>query len=283
MMSLDGRVVVVTGAARGIGRALVSALLAEGARVVACDLSDTDATLSIPLDVTDHAAVTAALDRVETEVGPLDVLINNAGVMSVGAAVDESDASMYRQFDINVFAMMHGTREALRRMLPRRSGHVVNVASMGGVVPMPGAATYSASKHAIVGYCASLWWELRGSGVELTYVLPALVNTELAAGIARTRAAGVVEPAEVAALVVDALHSPRLAVYAPRSMGPITRVSGLLPRRVGNKIMTLSGSDHLLADSLQSAERTAYQARVDASAPAADARRGVVQSGGEVR
>ncbi len=276
-----GRVVLVTGAARGIGRAIAAALVAEGARVATADLDaerlDPVAAelgvLSVPLDVTDHVAFTAALDRVANELGPLDVLINNAGVMSVGPAVDESDASMYRQFDINVFAMMHGTRDALRRMLPRGSGHVVNVASMGGVVPMPGAASYSASKHAIVGYCESLWWELRGTGVELSYVLPALVNTDLAAGVRRTRATGVIEPEDVASAVLDALRKPRLAVFTPRSMGPITKVSGLLPRRVGNAIMRASGSDHLLRESLAAPERVAYQARVDASAPAADARR----------
>jgi NADP-dependent 3-hydroxy acid dehydrogenase YdfG len=277
----DRRVVLVTGAARGIGRAIAAALVSVGARVAAADLDaeplDRTAAdlgvLGVTLDVTDHAAFTAAIDRVEDELGPLDVLINNAGVMSVGPAVEESDASMYRQFDINVFAMMHGTRDALRRMLPRGSGHVVNIASMGGVVPMPGAAGYSASKHAIVGYCESLWWELRGTGVELSYVLPALVNTDLAAGVRRTRATGVIEPEEVASAVLDALLKPRLAVYAPRSMGPITKVSGLLPRRLGNAIMRASGSDHLLEDSLASPDRIAYQARVDASAPAADARR----------
>ena len=102
----------------------------------------------------------------------------------------------------------------------------------------------------MVGFCESLWWELRGSGVDLSYVLPALVNTELAAGLKRTRAANVIEPEGVAAEIVGALKSPRLAVFAPRSMGPITKVSGLLPRAVGNKIMTASGSDRLILDSL---------------------------------
>jgi short-subunit dehydrogenase len=226
---------------------------------------------SLPVDVTDHAAFTAALDEVERSVGPLDVLINNAGVMPIGSFVDASDAGLYRVFAINVFAVMHGTREAIKRMKPRGHGHIVNIASMAGVVPTPGAAAYAASKHAVVGFCESLWWELRGSGVDLTYVLPSLVNTELAAGMRRTRAANVIEPSVVAAEIVGALKVPRLAVYAPRSMGPITKVSGLLPRAVGNRIMTASGSDHLILDSLGTAGRTAYEERVAASAPAADA------------
>jgi short-subunit dehydrogenase len=142
---------------------------------------------------------------------------------------------------------------------------------MAGVAPTPGATAYCASKHAVVGFCESLSWELRGSGVELSYVLPSLVNTELAADVKRTRAANVIEPETVAAEIVAALNFPKLAVYAPRSMGPVTKVSGLLPRRLGEKIMTATGSDHLILDSLGGTGRAAYEARVAASAPAVDA------------
>jgi short-subunit dehydrogenase len=228
---------------------------------------------SIGLDVTDHAAFTAALDVVERESGPLDVLINNAGVMPIGPFEECSDEAMYRAFEINVFSLLHGTRDAIKRMRPRGHGHIVNIASMAGVVPTPGAAVYSSSKHAVVGFCESLWWELRGSGIDLSYVLPTLVNTELAAGMKRTRATRVVEPSDVAAAVVGALRIPRLDVFVPRSMGTVTRVSGLIPRAVGNKLMTASGSDHVILDSLGSAGRAVYEKRVAESAPAADARR----------
>lgn len=279
--SLSGRHVLITGAARGIGRATAELLIGDGAQVVIADLdaefaASTAAELgasSIGLDVTDHAAFTAALDSVERDSGPLDVLINNAGVMPIGKFEECSDEAMYRAFDINVFALMHGTREAIKRMQPRGHGHIVNIASMAGVVPTPGAAVYAASKHAVVGFCESLWWELRGSGVDLTYVLPALVNTDLSAGMKRTRATRVVEPADVAAAVVAALRVPRLDVFVPHSMGAVTRMSGLIPRTLGNKLMTASGSDHVILDSLGSEGRTAYEKRVAQSAPAADARR----------
>jgi short-subunit dehydrogenase len=282
--SLIGKVVFITGAARGIGRATARSLVAEGARVVIADLDgelaaraavEIGAEQARVVDVTDHVAFTAALDEVEEDVGPLDVLINNAGVMPIGRFAEGNDRTTERAFEVNVFAVMHGTREALRRMAPRGHGHIVNIASMAGVVPIPGGAVYAASKHAVVGFCESLWWELRGSGVELSYVLPSLVNTELAAGLKRTRAANVIEPEAVAAEVVRALQFPRLAVFTPRSMAPITKVSRLLPRAVGNRIMTASGSDRLVLDSLGTPGRTAYQARVDASAPAADAARRV--------
>jgi short-subunit dehydrogenase len=278
--SLAGKVVFITGAARGIGRATAEALVAQQARVVIADLDGalaarTAAALgvaAVQLDVTDHAAFTAVLDDVERDHGPLDVLINNAGVMPIGPFQESSFEAEYRQFAINVFAVMHGTREAIRRMRPRGQGHIVNVASMAGVVPTPGAATYCSSKHAVVGLCEALYWELRGTGLDLSYVLPTLVNTELAAGVQRTRAANIVEPEQVAVEIVSALRVPRLAVYVPRSMGAVTKVSGLLPRRVGERIMTASGSDHIILDSLGTPGREAYEQRVAASAPAADAR-----------
>jgi short-subunit dehydrogenase len=228
---------------------------------------------ALELDVTNHAAFTAAFDEVEREVGTVDVMINNAGVMPIGNFEDDTYESAYRQFSINVFALMHGTREAIKRMKPRGSGHIVNIASMAGVVPTPGAATYCSSKHAVVGLCESLWWELRGTGVDLSYVLPSLVNTELAAGVKRTRASRTIEPEVVAGEIVKALKKPRLAVYAPPAMGSITKWSGLLPRFIGNKMMTATGSDHLLLDSQSTEGRAAYEARVAASAPAADSAR----------
>jgi short-subunit dehydrogenase len=283
--SLTAKVVVVTGAARGIGRATAAALVAEGARVVVADLDGDLAqlaardlgsgTVARQLDVTDHGAFSSVLHEIETSIDPIDILINHAGVMGVAPFVEDTDASTYRQFEVNVFAVMHGTREALKLMLPRGAGHVVNVASMGGVVPMPGAAAYCASKHAVVGFCEALRWELAGTGVDLSYVLPALVNTELAADVKRTRASNVIEPAEVAAAIVAALQVPRLAVFVPSSLGPITKYSRLMPTKLGDKIMRATGSDHLLADSLGGAGRAAYEARVAASAPGAEAKRTV--------
>jgi short-subunit dehydrogenase len=273
--------VFITGGARGIGRATAAALVAEGTLVVIGDLDGAlaDATAAefgvraLHVDVTDHAAFTRALDEVERDVGPLDVLINNAGVMPIGRFAGTDESAAYRTFEINVLALMHGTREAIVRMTPRRAGHIVNVASMAGVVPTPGAAIYSASKHAVVGFCESLWWELRGTGVDLSYLQPTMVNTDLAADIQRTRATNIVEPEAVAAAIVRTLKLPQLAVYVPRSMAGVVKASGLLPRAIGNRIMTATGSDHVVLDSLGGSGRREYEARVAASAPAADARR----------
>ncbi|HJQ41840.1 MAG TPA: SDR family oxidoreductase [Jatrophihabitantaceae bacterium] len=278
--SLSGKLVFITGAARGIGRATAAMLVGEGARVVIGDLDQNLAeqtaaelgrgTIGLKLDVTDHAEFTAVLDRVEAEHGPLDVLINNAGIMPLVMFEDETLESAQRQIAVNFLAPWHGTQDAIRRMKPRARGHIVNVASMAGVVPTPGAATYSATKHALVGLCESVSWELRGSGVDFSYVLPALVNTQLADGIKRTRATRVIEPETVAAEIVKALKNPKLAVYVPPSMNAITKWSGLLPRRIGDKLMTGTGSDHVLSDAMVSGQRDDYEKRVSESAPGAE-------------
>ena len=280
--SLRGKLVFITGAARGIGRATATQLVDEGARVVIGDLDQNLAeqvaaelgrgTVGLHLDVTDHAMFTAVLDRVEAEHGPIDILINNAGIMPLVAFEDETEASLQRQLAVNFVAPWFGTQDAIRRMKPRGYGHIVNVASMAGVVPTPGAATYSATKHAVVGLCESLRWELRGTGIDLTYVLPALVNTELADGIKRTRATRVIEPEQVAAEIVAALKSPKVAVYVPRSMDAITRWTGLIPRRIGDKIMTGTKSDRILGDARVSGLRDDYEKRVSESAPGAERR-----------
>ena len=275
--SLRGKIVFITGGARGIGRSTAQLLVAEGARVAIGDL-DEELTirtakeiggdvLGVRLDVTDHHGFTAVLDDVERELGPLDVLINNAGIMPVSLFEDETPDSTARQVAINFLAPLHGTRDAIARMKPRGHGHIVNVASMAGVIPTPGASTYCATKHAVVGLTESVSWELRGSGVDISCVLPALVNTELAAGIKRTRASRTIEPEAVAAEIVAALKNPTLMVYVPKSMAPITKWSALLPQRVGDAMMTATGSDHLLADAIATGQRSAYEARVAASAP----------------
>jgi NAD(P)-dependent dehydrogenase (short-subunit alcohol dehydrogenase family) len=279
--SLRGKVVFITGAARGIGRATAVALIAEGARVAIGDLDD-DLTkraakelgpdvLGLRVDVTDHAGFTAVLDEVERELGPIDILINNAGIMPVAAFEDETAETTARLIAVNLSAPIHGTRDAIGRMKPRGTGHIINVASMAGVVPTPGAATYCATKHAVVGLTESVAWELRGSGVDIGYVLPALVNTELAVGIKRTRASKTIEPEVVAGEIVKALKKPKVAIFAPKEMGPITKWSNLIPRRIGEKIMTATGSDHLLADAVTTGQRAEYEARAAASAPGADA------------
>src|SRR5215216_2312263 len=190
---LSGKTAVVTGGARGIGRAITEALIAKGVRVAIGDVDREaaertaaelgDAVVGLGLDVTDLAGFSAFLDEVEQRLGPIDVLVNNAGIMPVTPLEQESDASITRQLEINLRAVIHGTQEAMRRMRPRGSGHIVNIASLAGKSGYAHLATYSATKHGVIGLSEAVRAELRGTGVDISVVMPGIVNTELTAGM----------------------------------------------------------------------------------------------------
>jgi NAD(P)-dependent dehydrogenase (short-subunit alcohol dehydrogenase family) len=275
--SLIAKVVVITGGARGIGLATARALVGSGARVVIGDLDGDLAqrmakelggeTIGLHLDVTDHRGFTAFLDDVERELGPIDVLINNAGIMPLALLEDESDETTTKQLAINLAAVIHGTREAIRRMKPRHAGHIVNIASVAGKVGTAGGATYSATKHGVVGLCEAVYFELQGSGVEISCVMPTIVRTELAAGLKQTRLSSQIDPDEVAAAVVGVLRVPRLEVWVPKRLGTLSKLVRILPRSVGEAIMRMGGSDQLLAAAAHSPDRDEYERRASSSAP----------------
>lgn len=279
--SLHGNVVAITGGGRGIGRAMARALAARGARVAVCDLDgDTAAAtaaelggdaIGLAVDVTDHAALVAFVDTVEQRLGPLDVMINNAGIMPVTPLVDEDDTSIARQLELNLRAVIVGTREAMRRMTPRGTGHIVNVASVAGRAGFPHLATYCATKHGVVGLSEAVRAELRGTGVEVSVVMPSLVNTELASGVPAARGVKTIEPEAVAEAVVAALQVPRFDVFVPRVTGRIVGLGAMLPRNVREAIARATGGDKALREA-DPAARAAYEARAAASAPAAEER-----------
>src|SRR4051794_1337003 len=278
--SLHGNVVAITGGGRGIGRAMAGALAARGARVAVGDLAgDTAAAtaaelggdaIGLAVDVTDHAALVAFIDTVEERLGPLDVMINNAGIMPVIPLVDEDDTSIARQLELNLRAVIVGTREAMRRMVPRRRGHIVNVASVAGRAGFPHLATYCATKHGVVGLSEAVRAELRGTGVEVSVVMPSLVNTELTAGIQQAKVK-TVEPEDVAAAVVEALRYPRFDVFVPKATGRLVALGAMLPRTAREAVARLVGGDDVTRGA-DPAARAAYEARAARSAPAAEDR-----------
>jgi NAD(P)-dependent dehydrogenase (short-subunit alcohol dehydrogenase family) len=283
--SLHGRVAVVTGGGRGIGRALCRALAAEGARVAIGDVDAAAAEeaaselggLGLRVDVTDRPGFTAFLDEVERQLGPIDLIVNNAGIMPVARLEDEDERSITRQVEINLHAVIHGTREAVRRMRPRGSGHIVNIASIAGRSGVSHLSTYCATKHGVVGLSEAMRSELRGSGIEISVVMPGLVNTELTAGTKPYRGFKLQTPEQVADAIVSALKVPRFEVYVPASLGPTTKFVALLPRRVQDALARLFKSDEVMSHADRSA-RAAYEARAAASAPAADVIEEVVEA-----
>ena len=267
--SLSGKVVAITGGARGIGKATAAALVRKGCRVAIGDLDLALAertaaelgggTIALPLDVTDRASFAAFLDEAERQLGPLDVVVNNAGIMPVTPFIEESVDSIRRQLEINVYGVIAGMQLAIERMRPRNSGHIVNLASQAGKAGIAGIATYSGTKHAVVGISEAVRAELRDTGIEIACVMPTVVNTELTHGV-ENRMVKAVEAEDVANEIVDALEVPRFDVFVPRANGIMFKVISLLPRAAREWIGRAMGVDKLMID-VDHAARRGYEER----------------------
>ncbi|MEU4995724.1 2,3-dihydro-2,3-dihydroxybenzoate dehydrogenase [Streptomyces sp. NPDC021622] len=183
---LSGRVALVTGANRGIGRAVARALAERGARVVATDRSP-DVKLQeagsgitgLVLDVTDAAAVDAAVDEVERTAGPLDILVNVAGVLRPAPVVELSDADWAETFAVNTNGVFHTARAAARRMTARGKGSIVTVGSNAAGVPRTQMAAYAASKAAATMFTKCLGLEVARDGVRCNVVSPGSTDTDM--------------------------------------------------------------------------------------------------------
>jgi NAD(P)-dependent dehydrogenase (short-subunit alcohol dehydrogenase family) len=270
-VSISGKVVAITGGARGIGFATARQLIADGARVAIGDIDDVRlkeaaAELGITtyarLDVTDPESIAAFLDAVEDELGPLDVLVNNAGIMPLGALDAEEDRVTRRLIEINVLGVIYGTKLALRRMLPRRSGHIINIASLAGESYVPGAATYCASKHAVKGFTESARREYRDSGVQFSAVLPTFTNTELVAGTAGVRGIRNAEPEEIAAAVAQMIRKPKPKVRVTRVAGALIASQAFLPTRFTERLGKALGAEDTFTSAVDVEARRAYEERI---------------------
>lgn len=261
--SLADKVIAVTGGARGIGAATAASLTRAGARVAIADLDlAAEATLAVPLDVADREALTGFFDTVEQQLGPIDVLINNAGIMPLTRVEDEADATTERILAINLHAVIHGSREAITRMRPRGSGHIVNVASVAAKIPFPGGATYAATKSGVFGFSEAIRAELHGSGIDVSCVLPGFVRTELAAGLTEVPGFPPITAEDVAASIVDTLRRPRFEVYVPRRIGPTLRLGALTGRRFSEWLQRVLRAETPMLAAVDSPERAAYEQRV---------------------
>lgn len=243
---LEGKVVAVTGGANGIGRETARLLASLGAKVA---IGDRDgeaarraarelegAVLGVDLDVTSAASFAAYLAAVEAEWGAVDILVNNAGVMWVGPFDAEPDAAAERQLAVNLMGVMRGVKLAAPAMVARGSGHIITIASASSILTTPGEASYSASKHGVLGYLKAVREELRLSPVQVSVIMPAVVDTELAAGTG-TGAAKLLQPSDIAQAVLRTIAKPRFEVTIPGYIGPLVRLINVLPRPLRELIM----------------------------------------------
>lgn len=191
---LSGQVVIVTGAGRGIGRAVARDLAAAGARLVVVARTEADLmrlaeeigedrVTAVPGDVADEATAAAAVARAQQWGGP-DGVVNNAGIGWSGPVHEMPLDAWRRLMDVNVTGVFLFTKAALPVMLARRRGHIINIASGAGRLGMAGSAAYSASKFAVIGFTEAVGLEVRNSGVKVSVVEPGSVQTTFSAGAA---------------------------------------------------------------------------------------------------
>lgn len=191
LISLSGRVAVITGGARGIGEAIARRFVEAGASVLIGDLDEEAArataarlsggggrVLAAPLDATDSASMGSLADRAVSELGRLDIWVNNAGIYPVAGSLDMSDADWDRVLDLNLRGTFIGAREAARRMASVGDGGVIiNLSSVAGFRGTPGLTHYVASKHGVRGLTRSLAAELGPAGIRVLALAPTLIET----------------------------------------------------------------------------------------------------------
>ena len=248
-------VAVITGGARGIGKQIAHDLLAAGYRVVIgdLDLAATEQTArqlgsnasAVRLDVTDAAVVRAVVNQVETDVGAIEVWVNNAGIMPTGPFLGQSPELLDTVIAVDFRAVVDATAAVLPHLVRRGRGTVVNIASATGVKPLAGLAVYSGTKAAVVGYSEALRRELRGTGVHICIILPNLVSTAMGAGISAPRGFGAVTASQVSRATLRAIRRGTFATFVPTHLGPALRVARLLPLRAQEWLDDRIGTDRI--------------------------------------
>jgi NAD(P)-dependent dehydrogenase (short-subunit alcohol dehydrogenase family) len=254
-----GKTAIVTGGGSGIGAAIVRALVARGSTVVIADVDEAAATAlaaevnaarpgavsTAVVDVTDAAAVAGLVARVADEHGSLDLMFNNAGIAVAGLVDRLTMRHWDRVIDVNLKGVVHGIHAAYPVMLRQGHGHIINTASLAGLVPAPGLAPYVATKHAVVGMSLSLRAEAAGRGVKVSAVCPGFVDTPLlgrvnpglpeadtgAGAAALERLLGKLYEADLLAQdVLRGVEQNRALIVAPRSARTAWRMSRYAPR-----------------------------------------------------
>ncbi len=273
MDNIRGKTIAITGAARGIGYATAETLLRRGARVVIGDrdvalqessvakLSNLGPVSGYPLDVTDRESFSTFLDKARTDGGGhIDVLINNAGVMPIGPFLEQSEQAIRSSLEVNLYGVITGCQLALPDMISRGRGHIINIASLSGLIPVPGQVVYVGAKFGVVGLSAALADEVAPHGVHVSVVMPPFTKTELIAGTKESGAIKPVEPEQIAAAVAKTLDKPKTHVSVPPVLRFTAQAAQLLGPRGRRWLNRKLGLDQVFLD-FDSTARQSYEQR----------------------
>ena len=266
MTDFAGKNVLITGAASGIGRLMAQKAAARGAKVILWDINQPGLiTLCEQLDrwgyvaaayqqcdLSDRADIQETARRTLAEHGPVDILINNAGIVSGKPLLELTDEAIERTFDINTLALFHMTRCFLPGMIQKGSGHIVTIASAGGLIGVPRMTDYSASKFAAIGFDESLRVELKRLGhrhIRTTVVCPYFINTGMFKGV-KTRFSfllPIMEPDEVANKIIGAVEHNKARLLMPPFVLALFPTR-LLPPALFDEVVTFFGINHTMDD-----------------------------------
>jgi short-subunit dehydrogenase len=263
MRDLSGKRVLITGSASGIGRALAARFAAQGAHLILLDRDaealdrtagelrrDHSALQTHLVDVTDQRSVRRARDAVHADGGPIDVLVNNAGVVFGGSFLDVALERHMATYQVNVLGVVAVTHAFLPDLIGRPDAHVVLIASASGLIGVPFGTTYASSKWAVIGLAESLRLELRALGhhhVHVTTVCPSYVSTGLFAGARPPLLSRMLTAERVAAEVVTAVRRDQVFVRTPWLVEATPFLRGVLPLRVFDAVADLLGVNSSMA------------------------------------
>jgi short-subunit dehydrogenase len=232
MMDLKDKVVLITGAARGMGRLHAYAFAREGSRVVLTDIDEAELrktaaemqeagydVSSYIVDISSREACFSLAEQVKDEVGPVDVLVNNAAVATNETVLDTPESAYRRITEVNYLGQVWMLQAFVPEMVGRGSGHVVNICSMAGKVAVPNLGPYCATKFALIGITDSLRQELKGSGVNCTIVNPGYIATGMFEGCRVPFVTRWQDPQKVTDALLRAVKKNRAEVFMPRSIG----------------------------------------------------------------
>lgn len=257
MTTIKGKTVLVTGGASGIGKLMGESCLAEGARrLIIWDINK-EAMLetvhefrgkghevhAYQVDVSDVADIESAAYTVLEDIGFVDILFNNAGIVVGKEFAEHSHADIKRTVDINTSGVMHVALEFLPEMLHRKRGHIINIASASSFVPNPKMSVYAASKWAVLGWSESLRLEMeRGNtGVKILTVTPSYINTGMFDGVKSPLLTPILQPNEITDQIMKAVKADDILLRSPMIVNITPLLRGVLPTRVFDFVAEMFG------------------------------------------